>query len=228
MVQAPRTADPTTVADPTASGARRLPMTYEEYLAFGDDTTHAEWIAGEVEITTPPSIRHGLVIRLLVSLVGGFADPRGLGEVFTAPVAMRLAASTREPDIMFVATRHLDRLADQQLDGPADLVIEVISEDSVARDRKAKFAEYQAARVAEYWILDARPGRARDDLFQLIDGRFRAIVPDAAGRYQSLVMPGLWYDPAWLRQSPLPRAIALLAQMLPDVLRLTPADVAER
>lgn len=38
--------------------------------------------------------------------------------------------------------------------GPADICIEVVSEERIARDHGEKFAEYEKAGVREYWIVD--------------------------------------------------------------------------
>lgn len=80
--------------------------------------------------------------------------------------------------------------------GGADLVIELVSDDSVGRDRVAKLAEYEAAGVAEYWLFDPRPGKQRADFFLLADGRFRPAALDPAGRFRSRALPGFWLDPA--------------------------------
>ena len=53
-----------------------------------------------------------------------------------------------------MATEHLDRLTDSHLSGPADLVVEIVSPDSLGRDRGDKFAEYEAASIPEYWLID--------------------------------------------------------------------------
>ena len=50
-----------------------------------------------------------------------------------------------------MATEHLDRLTDSHLSGPADLAVEIVSPDSLGRDRGDKFAEYGAAGIPEYW-----------------------------------------------------------------------------
>ena len=39
---------------------RRLPMSYEAYLAYGDDTTRTEWVDGEVIVYMPPRDEHQL------------------------------------------------------------------------------------------------------------------------------------------------------------------------
>ena len=61
-------------------------------------------------------------------------------------------------------------MRDTFLDGPADLVIEVISDDSVTRDRVEKFDEYLEAGVREYWVIDPRPGQQRALFYVLRTG----------------------------------------------------------
>jgi Uma2 family endonuclease len=64
-----------------------------------------------------------------------------LGRLIPAPFEMRATpdGASREPDLLFVAKEHLDRLTQDRLNGPADLVVEVISDDSLGRDRADKF-----------------------------------------------------------------------------------------
>jgi Uma2 family endonuclease len=102
---------------------------------------------------------------------------------------------------MFVATANLWRMGSRQLDGPADLVVEVISDDSVARDRDEKFFEYQQAGVHEYWIIDPRPGRMRADFYVLdAQGRYQAVPLGADNIYHSTVLPNFWLNTDWLWQ----------------------------
>jgi Uma2 family endonuclease len=200
----------------------RLTMSYEEFLAFGEDTTHAEWVEGEVIVLMPPKTVHARTASFLLRLLSFYADLRDLGEVIAAPFEMRIlpGRSSREPDILFVAREHLDRLTAERLDGPADLVVELISDDSVARDRADKFYEYQEAGVGEYWIVDPRPGKQRVDFFHLApDGKYQALLPEAGGRYHSPTLPGFWLSPDWLWQDPLPKPLTLLMTIAPDAVR---------
>jgi Uma2 family endonuclease len=54
---------------------------------------------------------------------------RKLGEVLFAPFEMLVQGgrSSREPDILFITNAHRDRLTEDRLTRPADLVIEIIS-----------------------------------------------------------------------------------------------------
>lgn len=140
---------------------------------------------------------HQRVAEFLLALLRLFVHQRKLGRVIGEPYVMRAAAggNGREPDVMFVATGHLSRLGPTYLEGPADLVIEVISDDSVSRDRDDKFTEYQDAGVREYWIIDPRPNRRRADFYVLSDkGRYQPVpIPDD-NRYRSTVLAGFWLD----------------------------------
>ena len=205
----------------TPAREQRLRMTYDEFLAL-DDHVHAEWVNGEVTIFVPSTIRHARVVRFLVALLSLYAERFDLGEVLTAPVEMRLVPgrSSREPDILFVARAHADRLVPGRLEGPADLVIELISDDSVTRDRRDKFAEYEAAGVPEYWIVDPRERHERANFYRLgPNHRYEEALPDAAGRYHAAVLPGFWLDPTWLWQTPLPKIMptfATITSLVPD------------
>ena len=83
---------------------------------------------------------------------------------------------------------------------PRDLVIEIISEESLLRDRGEKFAEYEIGGVKEYWILD--PETKRADFFILKEGRYERRVEDAHGIYYSEIIEGLWLKVAWLWNLP--------------------------
>ena len=64
-------------------------------------------------------------------------------------------ASFREPDVICILSRNLDK-AGEQYASAADLVVEVVSDDDPDRDLVEKRAEYAAAGIPEYWIADPR------------------------------------------------------------------------
>lgn len=206
------------LVDPPVAGERRLTMGYEEFLAWWGEDTRGEWVDGEVVVFMPPRLVHQELVLFLSVLLSWYVRRCDLGRVIVAPFEMLLldGRASRQPDILFVGRNHLGRLTDERLDGPADLVVEVVSDDSTTRDRRDKRREYEEAGVPEYWIFDPRPGRRRAEFYRLgDDDRYVAAALDDAGRYRSAVLPGFWLDPAWLRQDPLPDPDDLRAIIAP-------------
>jgi len=200
-------------------------MTYAEYRAWHDEGAHGEWVNGEVIVFMSPKDIHQAIIGFLFRLIAEFTDLMQLGEVRVAPLEMRarLDGPAREPDIFFVAHERRAWLTNERLNGPADLAIEVISDESASRDRIDKFYEYQDAGVHEYWIIDPRPGKQRIDLYTLLgDGRYQAIIPDAQGWYHSIALADFRLRAEWFWQEQLPEPLAALA----DVRGLAPETLA--
>jgi Uma2 family endonuclease len=214
----------------TSTQKTPLRMSYEEFLAWADEDVHAEWVNGEVIIQMPPKEEHQRIVDFLLALLFNFVRLFNLGRVISAPFEMKPTpdSNSREPDLVFIAADHLDRLTRDRLAGPADLAVEVVSEDSVYRDRVDKFEEYEAAGVREYWILDTRPGRQRAEFYQLDDqGRYQPATADEKGVYRSQVLPDFWLRPEWLWAEEPPNPLLALAQIvgtdkLIDVLQNAP------
>ena len=208
------------VAAPVTSGERRLRMSYEDWLEWAPaQEVRSEWVDGEVTVFMPTTLLHGLIAGFVYRLLAAYVEYRDLGVVVTESIPMRLANAGRVPDVLFVGRANRDRLTNQRLTGAADLVVEVISDDSVERDTVEKFAQYAAAGVPEYWLLDGRAGREGARFFRLVGGRYREAFAEPDGRYHSTAVPGFWLRPEWLRQDPLPNALTCLAAIAPDAVR---------
>jgi Uma2 family endonuclease len=189
-------------------------MTYEEFLEWCDEDTLAEWTDGEVIMYSPASDRHQDLADFLTSVLRIYVEGHGLGWVRSAPFQMKTGPDLpgREPDVLFVAGEHLNRLKETYLDGPADLVIEIVSPESGPRDRGEKFYEYESGGVAEYLLID--PQRQQAEFYQRGDqGRYHPVFPDDAGRYHARSVPGFWLDVSWLWQAPLPSPIRAVGEI---------------
>ena len=70
-------------------------MSYEDYLVMIDDSTHSEWVDGEVTIFMPPDLfpRHFIFLASLINLSA--TEAFGLGESFIAPFEMKLRKVAR-------------------------------------------------------------------------------------------------------------------------------------
>lgn len=205
------------VIDRPRTGEVRRRLSYEEYQDWVEDGKQSEWVDGEGIIFMPPKIVHMRLALFLAYVIGAFNRRFQLGELFIAPCEMRLrdGRSYREPDLLFVARAHFGRITEERIDGPADLMIEIVSDDSVRRDLVVKAEEYAAVGVPEYWALDNRPGKHRAVFHRLrADGRYEAHPLDSHGRSHSAVLPGFWLDPRWLWQEPLPDVDTVLEALL--------------
>jgi Uma2 family endonuclease len=194
------------VKEPSATDVKvsHLKMSYEEFLAWAGEDIHAEWVDGEVIVYMTAKPIHQITLGFLYKLLSLFVDLFDLGKVYVAPLEMKVKgiSSAREPDIFFIAKTNLNRLTEDRLAGPADLIIEIISEDSISRDRDDKFKEYCEAGVPEYWIIDPRPGKQRADFYHLDEtGRYRLFATEDDGQVKSYVLSGFWLKPAWLWQA---------------------------
>ncbi|HEY0544017.1 MAG TPA: Uma2 family endonuclease [Pyrinomonadaceae bacterium] len=188
-------------------------MTYEEFLAWAEDGSHVEWVDGEVITMSPASKKHQRIVRFLVSLFQFFVESKQLGEVFSAPFQMKLSTrpSGREPDVMFISNERLELLKNAYLDGAADLAVEVVSPESVARDRGDKFQEYEQGGVREYWLID--PMREQAEFYLLgDDGLYRHATIGTDGIFHSRALDGLYLKVEWLWREPLPPLLSVLKE----------------
>lgn len=205
----------------SATDLAPLRMTYDEWQAWlgRDERNRGEWVDGEVVVFAMPKHLHQAIMFLLARLMAAFVESADLGEVAADGTEMWLAGrrTARLPDVFFVSAEHSDRLTDDRLNGPADLAVEVLSEDSVTRDRRRKFEEYQEAGIPEYWIVDPRPRRHTVSVYVLdAAGQYQELPRDGRGRVHSSVLPGFWIDPAWLWEKPRPKLSQLIAQIMAE------------
>ncbi|MHB8893981.1 MAG: Uma2 family endonuclease [Candidatus Geothermincolia bacterium] len=133
--------------------------TYADYLQWSNDERW-ELINGVAyNITPAPSINHQRISRELLVTFATFLKGKKC-EVFDAPFDVRLPApgesdettnTVVQPDLVVVCDP--SKLDDRGCKGAPDLVIEILSPDSVARDQKEKFLLYEQAGVLEYWLV---------------------------------------------------------------------------
>jgi Uma2 family endonuclease len=150
------------------------PLTFEAFLQQYDDT-HAEWVNGEAIPKMPVSVKHQDTSMFLLSLLINWLAYHNLGKVYHPPLLVKLPLPegkevAREPDIVVILNTNPGRFAEQYFDGAPDLIVEIVSPASRQTDRHVKYAEYEAAGVSEYWVLD--PDRGYAEFFQRDEGGY--------------------------------------------------------
>jgi Uma2 family endonuclease len=178
-------------------------LSEEEFLAWCNEDVKAEWVDGQVIMMSPANLRHVNLTAFLLSVMRIWVEDRDLGVVLGPEFMTRLSPrSRRVPDLMFLAKERLQNLRPTHLEGPPDLAIEIVSPDSVVRDWREKYYDYQAAGVREYWVID--PANQCVDAYQLANGDYQRLKHDQ-GRIASTVIAGFRLPEEWLWRTELPK-----------------------
>ncbi|MDR1624975.1 MAG: Uma2 family endonuclease, partial [Spirochaetia bacterium] len=100
------------------------------------------------------------------------------------------------------------KLSKNSVDGPPDLVIEIISPANTAGLMLQKFNKYLAGGVREYWVID--PDRAFVHVHILQEGRFIISLYQKDAVIQVSALPGLAIDlqTLWRHSRPATRLTA--------------------
>jgi Uma2 family endonuclease len=130
-----------------------------------------DFIAGRIEVDMSPedAYSHGTLKTQLIAVLEPLLSERG--DVYTdrMRISSPVADLSVEPDVMFVSDAALDegrvRLVPAasgkperyvEIEGAADLVVEIVSDSSVAKDTQRLPEAYFRAGVREFWLVDAR------------------------------------------------------------------------
>lgn len=184
-------------------------ISFEDYLVQYEGQ-RVEWHMGKVVKQVTNNTKHNVILGFIFNLLSIYLDLKKLGQVVLAGVPMYISDEqpAREPDLMIVLNENLERLTEKYLNGAADLTIEIISPGTGHIDRGAKFEEYEAAGVREYWIID--PLREEVLAYSLNEkGRYQRIEPEE-NRITSVLLPDFALDTTILWQDALPTGMAVV------------------
>jgi Uma2 family endonuclease len=131
-----------------------LKYTHADLLVMPDDGKRREIIDGELYVTPSPLNHHQLILYNLTMAFGKYLEIHPIGQLRFAPLDVILSEhDVLEPDLLFVLNEHQEFLQDW-VRGAPDLVVEILSPTTEARDRGLKMKAYARYGVGEYWIVD--------------------------------------------------------------------------
>jgi len=213
--------------------APSLRMSESEFVEWTNNDASAEWVGatdqstgelttGEVILKMPVEGDHDEIQALIRQVIESLARRRKLGKVrgpeFTTRLTLKDKVVRRDPDVMFIGNDKLANLKSTVLEGPADLVVEVVSPDSETRDFQSKFNEYQEAGVLEYWIVSPAYRRAYLFVRNAASQKFEQREVTAEGFLESAVIPGLSFSLEDFFAEERPLAIDILKRIDPRLI----------
>jgi Uma2 family endonuclease len=178
-------------------------ITYDAFMD-GFEDQRVEWVNGVVIEMPSIDARHDALILFLRMLFVAYFERMPNGLTLGDPMIMRLidVPSSRAPDILVLLDDRIDQLQQNEVIGPANLVIEIVSEGSSRTDYVDKRREYELGGVPEYWILNHKK---KEVMFLQLnaDGIYDEILPDS-DVYHSRALPNfsLNVDLLWREKLP--------------------------
>ena len=171
----------------------QIKFTYEDYLLFPDDGKRHELIDGDHYVTPAPRTRHQIASTNLTGLLHAHLLRTKGGRVLTAPTDVVLSdLDVVQPDLLFISAARASIITEKNIQGPPDLVIEILSETTRKTDEIIKRKRYERFGVPEYWIVD--PELETVKVYRLtaeVYGRHTEFSREAGDTLSTPLLPGL-------------------------------------
>lgn len=173
----------------------QIKFTYEDYCLLPEDRRY-ELIGGEFFLVPSPNVFHQRIAANLEAILRNFVQEHDLGEILDAPLDVVLSSGdVVQPDIMYISRARSGIVADANIQGAPDLVVEVLSPSTTEKDRTIKKKLYTRYGVRELWLVS--PGGQTVEIFNLEsapEGEPRLYTRIARETVTSEVLKGLQVD----------------------------------
>ena len=117
------------------------------------DRRGKEMIDGKIVAMAPARPAHQMVVARLARIFGNYLEEKPCKVLFDVYVYLSKNSKVA-PDISVVC--NTDIIKEDGIHGIPDLVVEVLSPSTAARDRAEKKKLYEKNGVKEYWIVDTK------------------------------------------------------------------------
>jgi Uma2 family endonuclease len=156
-----------------------------------EDGNTYEVIDGILYIYPIPWWTHQLQLGHLNLFVANWVHDHRMGYVVGGRTGVVLDEYTGvQPDLLFVSYAREHLISERGVEGPPDLVVEVLSPSTEVRDRGLKLRRYAASGVTHYWMLDTDGPRIEERVLE--EGGYRLIGTFGPGEtFRPTLYPGL-------------------------------------
>jgi Uma2 family endonuclease len=164
--------------------------TYEDLFRLPDDGKRYEIIEGELFEMPGANLEHAIAIANLMFLVGPIVRSLA-GLVLTAPLDVFFkGANPVQPDIVVLLADRLYLSRHRGIEGPPNILMEVLSPSNPEHDRLRKWTLYAQGGVDEYWLVS--PEAAIIEVYVREGETYRLLVRAGGDEVvRSDVLPGL-------------------------------------
>lgn len=144
-------------------------LTYDDYAGF-DDGNRYELVEGRLELMSPgPNTAHQWVSFEMQKRIAHTCQDYAM--ILCAPIDLILARNeVRQPDLVIILRSNAHILTKRGIEGPPDIVAEILSPSTSKRDKLSKTAVYAKYGIPEYWIVD--PANFYLEQYVLENGRY--------------------------------------------------------
>jgi len=131
-----------------------MKYTLEDYEKLPEGSPY-QLIEGKLIMSPAPAPSHQRVsIRLAVKLFN-YVREKAKGEVLYSPIDVYLdEENAYQPDIVVILQGSRARITEKGIEGPPDIVVEILSPSTAYYDLTVKKDVYEKTGVKEYWLLD--------------------------------------------------------------------------
>jgi Uma2 family endonuclease len=159
-------------------------ITWEEFLAAGEEGQRWEWVDGEIQVMSPVNFSHEQTLAALIAYLALYCRTYPDWTCFASNCVFTMTSGNwRMPDASLVRKNRFEggRLP-VKANFPPDVAFEIISPGNTAREIQSKRRDYLASGVVQVWIN--------------LEDRFVELVqPDRSPRFfnedQTLAIDGL-------------------------------------
>ncbi len=152
------------------SPAKKI-YTFADYEQLPEGAPY-QLIQGELVMTPSATPYHQIILQRLLVHLTAFVRQLQCGEVIVSPIDVYFnEREVYQPDIIFIHKERLNIIGKKKIEGPPDLVMEILSPSTGYYDLTHKKSVYESSGVQEYWVID--PEEKFVEVFALHDGRFR-------------------------------------------------------